>query len=55
LLHYGERNVALAESLFGRCTGLQELLVCFHQQVAGAAPLRDRLRGWVGRRAVGCP
>jgi uroporphyrinogen-III synthase len=28
LLHYGERNVALAESLFGHCTGLQELLVC---------------------------
>ncbi len=28
LLHYGERNVSLAESLFGRCTGLQELLVC---------------------------
>jgi uroporphyrinogen-III synthase len=39
LLHYGERNVQLAESLLGRCAGLQELLVYNWHLPEDTAPL----------------
>ncbi len=52
LLHYGERNVALAESLLGRCAGLQELLVCNWHLPEDTTPLhklvKELIAGQVG-------
>lgn len=50
LLHYGERNVPLAESLLGRCAGLQELLVYNWQLPEDTAPLHRLVRELIAGR-----
>jgi uroporphyrinogen-III synthase len=41
LLHYGERNILLVESLLGRCAGLLELLLYDWALPEDTAPLRE--------------
>ncbi len=44
LLHYGERNLLLVESLLGRCAGLQELLLYNWALPEDTAPLHQLVR-----------
>jgi len=50
LLHYGERNVPLAESLLGRCAGLQELLVCNWHLPEDTTPLHKLVKELIAGR-----
>lgn len=50
LLHYGERNVPLAESLLGRCAGLQELLLCNWHLPEDTTPLHKLVKELIAGR-----
>jgi uroporphyrinogen-III synthase len=50
LLHYGERNLLLAESLLGRCAGLQELLLNSWALPEDTLPLHKLVRELIACR-----
>ena len=50
LLHYGERNLLLAESLLGRCAGLQELLLHSWALPEDTLPLHKLVRELIACR-----